>query len=175
MGIDKADVRFVVHYNLPGTIEAYYQEAGRAGRDGLPAACLLLFSSQDKYIQEFFIESAYPERAVVAQVYNFLKAQDGDPIEITQLELKERLGLEISAEGVGTCERLLEKASAIERLDPHRNMAVVRINSDHPALIDVLPKECQDPTQSIIRRPLDRRRRPLSADLRAACQVGRAN
>jgi ATP-dependent DNA helicase RecQ len=143
MGIDKANVRFVVHYNIPGTIEAYYQEAGRAGRDGVPAECVLLFSSQDKYIQEYFIESAYPERRVVKQVYDYLKSQEDDPVQITQQELRERLGLEISTEGVGTCERLLERASAIERMDPHRNMAVVRVNSDVESLVDVLPKNAK--------------------------------
>jgi ATP-dependent DNA helicase RecQ len=56
MGINKPDIRFVFHYNLPGTLEAYYQEAGRAGRDGRPARCAILFSYQDRYTQEFFIE-----------------------------------------------------------------------------------------------------------------------
>ena len=56
MGINKPDTRWVIHYNLPGTLEAYYQEAGRAGRDGAPARCVMLFSYQDRYTQEFFID-----------------------------------------------------------------------------------------------------------------------
>ena len=56
MGINKPDIRLVVHYNIPGTLEAYYQEAGRAGRDGLPARCVMLFSYQDRFTQEFFID-----------------------------------------------------------------------------------------------------------------------
>ena len=56
MGINKPDIRFVFHYNLTGTLEAYYQEAGRAGRDGRPARCVILFSYQDRYTQEFFID-----------------------------------------------------------------------------------------------------------------------
>jgi ATP-dependent DNA helicase RecQ len=57
MGINKPDIRWVVHYNLPGTLEAYYQEAGRAGRDGRQARCTILFNYQDRYTQEFFIDN----------------------------------------------------------------------------------------------------------------------
>ncbi|TKB93313.1 MAG: ATP-dependent DNA helicase RecQ [Nitrospira sp.] len=58
MGIDKPDVRLVVHFDIPGSIEAYYQEVGRAGRDGRPAACALLFHERDLATQEYFIEQA---------------------------------------------------------------------------------------------------------------------
>jgi ATP-dependent DNA helicase RecQ len=59
MGIDKPDIRFVVHYNVPGSLEAYYQEAGRGGRDGEPATCLLFFQLEDRRIHRYFLGRTY--------------------------------------------------------------------------------------------------------------------
>jgi len=74
LGVDKADIRYVLHYHVPGSLEAYAQEAGRGGRDGKPARCVLLFSPDDVAIQEYFLSGTYPTRRQVRSVYRTLEA-----------------------------------------------------------------------------------------------------
>jgi ATP-dependent DNA helicase RecQ len=69
LGIDKSDIRFVLHYQLPPGLESYYQEAGRAGRDGEPAKCTLLFLRSDKAVQQFFLAGRYPSEDDAQALY----------------------------------------------------------------------------------------------------------
>jgi ATP-dependent DNA helicase RecQ len=69
LGIDKPDIRLVAHWNFPGSIEAWYQEAGRAGRDGQPARATLLYRLEDKRIQSYFLGGKYPDRDASVAVF----------------------------------------------------------------------------------------------------------
>ncbi len=119
MGIDRPDVRFVAHFDVPGSIEAYYQEAGRAGRDGEPAECELLFNYADTRTQEFFIEGNNPGPAVIRDLYAAIRKHSGPANEgvlLTIQELTETLNLKNSMQ-VSSAISQLVRAGHIERYD----------------------------------------------------------
>ncbi len=118
MGIDRGDVRFVIHYEIPGSIEAYYQEAGRAGRDGEAAVCELLFNYADTRTQEFFIEGANPSASVVRQVYQYLlnEADGNHEVFRTLEEIADHADVKNSM-AVGSALTILARGRFIERFD----------------------------------------------------------
>ncbi len=118
MGIDRSDVRFVIHFDVPGSIEAYYQEAGRAGRDGEPAVCELLFNYADTRTQEFFIEGNNPGYGIICDTYRALKhiANDQGEAVVPIREISDVIGAK-NTMAVGSALSTLTRAGYLQRFD----------------------------------------------------------
>ena len=118
MGIDRSDVRFVVHFEIPGSVEAYYQEAGRAGRDGEAAFCELLFNYADTRTQEFFIEGVNPGAGMIRDVYQYFLNHADENFETHETldQIKEAIGAK-NGMAIGAALGSLLRGRWIERFD----------------------------------------------------------
>jgi len=123
LGIDKPDIRFVAHWNFPDSLETYYQEAGRAGRDGLPARAVLLYRLEDKRVQSFFLGGKYPRRADTLAVWTALASSTGGATSrelARQTDIPEKRVKVVAAQlvGAGAAERRGRKLRPVRALEP---------------------------------------------------------
>jgi ATP-dependent DNA helicase RecQ len=112
LGIDKPNIRFVIHYDLPGSVEAYTQEAGRAGRDGHPSRCILLYRMSDTRVQNYFLTGKYPDIEDVQKVFGTLEYFGGQADGVSLADLRKISQLPLTKLKVVLA--LLKKAGFIE-------------------------------------------------------------
>lgn len=119
MGVDRADLRFIAHWDVPGSMEAYYQEVGRAGRDGLPSYCELLFNYADKRTQEFFIDGANPSHDDAIRLLNCVRQTCAQaPQRFSVDDWRDLSGIK-NPMAVQTLFGILERAGLIQRTMEH--------------------------------------------------------
>ncbi len=141
MGIDKANVRNVIHVDYTSTLEAYYQEAGRAGRDGKPASCVLIYEAQDYFLQEFFIKARFPVYNDIIKIYNLIYdlaqiSQGGteyNALFLSDAEIANKAALPVYT--VQSILKLFEKEKIIIK-GSSREQAKIKLNFDRNYIYD---------------------------------------
>ena len=129
MGIDKEDIRAVVHFDIPRTVEAYYQEIGRAGRDGQPSTISLLFRPEDRSIQEFFIDNSHPPEWVVSSTWEALTRPGTSTVFRSHKALAEEIGNRASDRMVSAALVVLEREGWLQRLPVREGLTLVAFES----------------------------------------------
>ena len=112
LGIDKPNIRFVLHYDLPGSLEAYTQEAGRAGRDGLASRCILIYRMSDTRVQNYFLTGKYPDVEEVQRVFGTIEVFGDQSAGVSMVDLRKILQLPLTKLKVILA--LLKKSGYIE-------------------------------------------------------------
>ncbi|KRM23788.1 RecQ family ATP-dependent DNA helicase [Latilactobacillus graminis] len=155
MGINKADIRYVIHYHLPQNIESYLQEVGRAGRDGKPAYALLLATAQDMYLQQALISFGIPEVGLIQRFYqdpNLFKGSQGNEFEL--LRRYQQIGMEEQAVSELLKNRQKEKQFALQTmldfLNLHgcRRQFIVNYFDEDPRQIEHDDQCCGEPNST---------------------------